>query len=272
MNLCVNARDAMPEGGTLSIRAENVTIDQALATATLDAVPGDYVCIRVSDTGAGIAPEHINRIFDPFFTTKEIGKGTGLGLATVLGIVRGHEGFVRVESQPGEGSTFEVYFPAAQEAQVTAPASASLSPPQGHGELILVVDDETAVCQSVRRILENNGYSVLTAAHGAEGLDVFMRSKGSVQAVLTDMMMPVMNGPAMIVALRQVAPQLPILCMTGLSDQTNIKGTEQLNLPILSKPFSISALLKALHAVMHPSQSANVNGEAKSPPVIQPRA
>jgi PAS domain S-box-containing protein len=154
MNLCVNARDAMPEGGTLTLAAENVTLDAARAAMTPNAKAGEYVRVSVTDTGTGIPPEHVDRIFDPFFTTKEIGKGTGLGLATVLGIVRGHGGFVRVNSRVGQGTTFELCFPASPEVKAAATPEREVPPPRGQGELILVVDDEAAVRETVRQTLE----------------------------------------------------------------------------------------------------------------------
>jgi two-component system, cell cycle sensor histidine kinase and response regulator CckA len=247
MNLCVNARDAMPDGGTLTVEAKNVTVDEAFAAMTPFAKPGLYVCVRVADTGTGIAPKDLDRIFDPFFTTKGVGKGTGLGLATVLGIVRGHEGFVRVDSQLRRGTTFELYFPASPQAQpphLTGPKAPSQ---RGQGELILVVDDEVAVRDSLRRTLETHGYRVVTAAQGTEGLAAFSQHRAEVRAVLTDMMMPFMNGPVMIKALRALDPRLLILGMTGLPEQKSIKGLEDLDLPLmLTKPFTGDELLRVL--------------------------
>jgi CheY-like chemotaxis protein len=203
----------------------------------------------VTDTGTGMAPEIVDRIFDPFFTTKQIGKGTGLGLATVLGIVRGHEGFVRVDSKPRQGTTFELYLPAAPEVRPGETAAQEASPPCGHGEMILVVDDEAAVRESLRRTLEKHGYRVAAAAHGNEGLAVYSKHAGEIRAVLTDLMMPVMNGPATIAALRQINPNMIILGMTGLPG--GMKGMESLNLgAVLTKPFSGDELLRALHSAL----------------------
>ena len=207
--------------------------------------------MSVTDTGTGIPPEHMDRIFSPFFTTKEIGKGTGLGLATVLGIVRGHGGFVRVNSQVGKGTTFELYLPASLDAKTDAPSDQEVLPPRADGELILVVDDESGVRGVVQRTLENHGYRVVTAAEGAEAMALFAKHHTEVRAVLTDMIMPVMDGPSLIRALRQLKPQLPILGTTGVGEKADIKGLESLNLlALLTKPFTGDTLLAALHQAL----------------------
>lgn len=251
MNLCVNARDAMPDGGTLTLMARNVTVDESFAAVTPNAQPGQYVCLSVIDTGTGIQPQDLDRIFDPFFSTKEIGKGTGLGLPTILGIVRGHGGFVRVDSHVGKGTTFELYFPAAEEAR--EPTDDTLHPPTplGQGELILVVDDEAAVRKTIRSTLERRGFRVVTATQGAEGVATFSQHRNEIRAVLTDMMMPVMNGPAMVNVLRALKPGLAIVGMTGLPERTGVKGLENLDLSaLLTKPFSGEELLRALHTAI----------------------
>jgi hypothetical protein len=251
MNLCVNARDAMPNGGTLTLTAENQTLDEASAVMTPEAKPGDYVCVSVTDTGTGIATEHRERIFDPFFTTKEIGKGTGLGLATVLGILRGHGGFVRLESRVGHGTTFRLYLPASRGAETFAGTDHEPPPPPGHGELILVVDDEAPVREVVQRALEKQGYQVLAAAEGAVALTLFKQHRAEVRAVITDMMMPGMDGPSLVRALRQLDAQLPILGMTGLTSKGVAEGAEGFDLPtVLAKPFTGVKLLVALHETL----------------------
>ncbi len=254
MNLLVNARDAMPDGGTLLLAARKETLDPAAAARTPDAKPGPYVCVSVADTGTGIAPEHLERIFDPFFTTKEIGKGTGLGLATVVGIVRGHGGFVRVNSRVGEGTRIEVCFPAAPEASAPAPVrSAALAPP-ARGELVLVVDDEPNVCRLVQRVLERHGYRVLPAANGGEALTLLTRHRAEVRAVVTDLMMPGMQGPTLIQALRRLDPGLPIIAMTGLIEPAKTRELESLGLAaMLPKPFDPDDLLRALHRAVLPA-------------------
>jgi PAS domain S-box-containing protein len=251
LNLCVNARDAMPEGGTLTLAAENVTLDKARAAMTPEVKPGKYVCVSVTDTGMGIAPEHVDRIFDPFFTTKEIGKGTGLGLATVLGIVRGHGGFVRVNSQVGQGTTFELYFPASPEAKTAGTPGRETPPPRGQGELILVVDDEPHVREMVRHTLEKHGYQVIAAGEGTEALALFDQHRAKLRAVVTDLMMPGMDGPKLIKALRQLDARLPILGMTGLDDRAGVKGLADLHLPeLLIKPFAGVKLLTTLRETL----------------------
>jgi PAS domain S-box-containing protein len=255
MNLCVNARDAMPDGGRLTIMVKNVHIDDAFTSMTPGAQSGAYVCISVSDTGTGIPPEIRDYIFDPFFTTKQIGKGTGLGLATVQAIVRSHDGFIRVESQLGRGTTFELYFPATPGAQTAVGSVRAAAPPQGHGELILVVDDEDAVRDCLRRTLERYGYRVVAAAEGREALTVYSQFAGDIRAVVTDMMMPAMGGPATVEALRRIQPHLAIVGMTGFPEQTEVKGLDSLHLPaVLRKPFSGDELLRTLDSALR-SQS-----------------
>jgi PAS domain S-box-containing protein len=279
MNLCVNARDAMPDGGTLTLAANNVTVDESFASMTPGARLGPHVCLTVTDTGTGIAPENLDHIFDPFFTTKEIGQGTGLGLATVLGIVRGHEGFVRVDSRLGHGTTFALYFPASPLAPAAHIARREAQPPRGQGELILVVDDEAALCDSLRRTLENHGYRVVTTSHGGEGLAAFSLHRTTLRAVLTDMMMPVMNGPAMINRLRAIDPHLPILGMSGLPERKAVRGFEQVQLSaLLEKPFTGEELLRVLHAVLQASVAAplkprsSASTEPSCPPPRAPAA
>jgi len=251
MNLCVNARDAMPEGGTLSLAAENVTVDEAFAAMTPQAKPGLYVCVSVTDTGTGISAEHLDRIFEPFFTTKEVGKGTGLGLATVLGIVRGHDGFVRVKSRVGQGTMFEMYLPASPEAKASGPTAPGALPPPAHGEMLLVVDDEASVRAMLQRTLEKHGYRVLAASEGTEALALFTRQRAEIRAVITDMMMPGIDGPTLIRCLRELEPRLPILGMTGLAESTSIQGLQDLDLPVvLIKPFAGAKLLAALHEAL----------------------
>ncbi|MGA2281833.1 MAG: PAS domain S-box protein [Verrucomicrobiota bacterium] len=251
MNLCVNARDAMSNGGTLTLAAENLTLDEAFAAMTPSAKPGPYICVSVTDTGMGIPPENLDRIFDPFFTTKEIGKGTGLGLATVLGVARGHGGFVRVNSQVGKGTIFELYLPASLEAKAAALPERETLPPRAAGELILVVDDEASVRGVVGRTLEKHGYRVVPAAEGVEAMGLFAQHRAEIRAVLTDMMMPDMDGPSLVRALRHLEPQLPILGMTGVGEKADIKGLETLGLLVLlTKPFNSAVLLDVLHQAL----------------------
>ena len=202
----------------------------------------------------GIAPEHLDSIFDPFFTTKELGKGTGLGLASTLNIVRGHEGFMRVDSRQGQGTTFGLYFPATPQAEVGKPADVAASPRGGQGELILVVDDEAAVRESLCFALKSHGYEVLTAADGDQGLAVFRQHRAKIRAVVIDLIMPVANGPNLIAALRAIEPGVAILGITGRLERAGGLSFESLNLSaVLNKPFSGPELLQALDAMLQRS-------------------
>ncbi len=248
MNLCVNARDAMPQGGTLTLAADMVVFDETRAAQLHAPAPGTYVRIAVHDSGHGIPPEICDRIFDPFFTTKEPGKGTGLGLSTVLGIVKAHGGFVLVHSQVDAGSTFEVHLPAAPGAVVPEAGPAVAARPRGNGELVLVVDDEAVVRETTKQILESNGYRVETAANGAEGLE---RLTPAVRLVLTDMMMPTMNGLAFVRQLRVKAPELPVIAATGLGSDVYSGPLESLGVTrLLHKPYAANDLMAAVAAAL----------------------
>jgi PAS domain S-box-containing protein len=248
LNLCVNARDAMPEGGRLSLRAANLTLASGDSALPPGAEAGPFVLIEVSDTGHGIPPEIRQRIFDPFFTTKPLGKGTGLGLATVLGIVRSHGGFVTVDSEPGRGATFRVYLPALPEgAPVAEAVPAESVDPGAAAETILVVDDERDVREATRLVLERRGYRVLTATNGADGLTVYLQHRPEVRLVLTDVMMPVMSGVSLIRALLAIDPRLKVIAATGLTDTVQRSELAALGAAqVLAKPFDGEALLQAL--------------------------
>ena len=249
MNLCVNARDAMPQGGRLSIRAENVDLGDADLRAQGQTKPGLHVALSVIDTGVGIQPEVIGRIFEPFFTTKPPNKGTGLGLSTVTGIVRSHNGFITVSSVPSRGSTFTVYLPASPTEDGPTNPSSDPFTVRGNGEWILVVDDEAPIRLSLRAVLERHGYRVLTASDGAEALSVFLQHRDSVRVVLTDVMMPVMGGIPLIRALRVASKNLNILAMSGLQDSAQRGELEASGvLTVLQKPCSPEDLLAAVAA------------------------
>jgi CheY-like chemotaxis protein len=250
MNLCVNARDAMPHGGKLRIEAENVDIDEHYARMNVEAKPGKYVSLGVTDTGLGIPDQNLSKIFDPFFTTKEHGKGTGLGLSTVAGIVRSHGGFISVYSEVGRGARFRVYLPAieAQSAQAQ-PARRDL--PTGNGELILVVDDENAIREVAKETLSAFGYRAIIAGDGAEAMAVFAAHKDEVKVVITDMMMPYMDGPATIRALRRLDPKVKIIATSGLKAEDKIADAAQLGVKtFLPKPYTAEKLLKTVAAVL----------------------
>lgn len=250
LNLALNARDAMPQGGTLRLTAENAHLDEQNAGLNPEAQAGPYVILRVVDTGQGIAPEIRHRIFDPFFTTKEPGKGTGLGLSTVLGIVKSHKGFMRVLSEAGQGTTFEVYLPATRIAEARSAESEPMTGLLGRGELILVVDDEAPICQMTQTILESRGYRAVTARNGAEALALYALRRDEVQVVLTDVMMPVMDGLALIRALRQLNPALKIIAASGLTSGGNQEELESLGVAtFLTKPYVAEHLLAALQAL-----------------------
>jgi PAS domain S-box-containing protein len=247
MNLCVNARDAMPHGGDLEITIESTELDEHSSRLLPDAIPGRYVTISVRDTGAGIPPQVIDKIFDPFFTTKEHGKGTGLGLSISLGIVRSYGGFINVYSEPAAGALFKVYLPAIDTDPEAVERENRLAPPTGNGELILLVDDEEPIRRITRSMLEAFNYRVVTAVNGREACDIYREKRSEISAVLTDMMMPVMDGPATIAEIRRLNPNVPIIASSGLADA----GKEQQALnsgarQFLSKPYTAPRLLRAL--------------------------
>jgi CheY-like chemotaxis protein len=255
LNLCINARDAMPEGGTLVVTAAKFQADDHYASMVAGARPGSYVQLEVSDTGTGISPEHLDKIFDPFFTTKEVGRGTGLGLATVHKMVTGHGGFLTVRSQVGQGTTFDVFLPAKPEAVALAEPAASAAVQDGQGELILVVDDEEAIRQTTPKTLVLHGYRAVTVGDGVEAIAFFAQRQAEVKAVLTDLMMPVMDGLSLVRVLAKITPGLPVMVSTGVGNDLdqNKKLAELRRLgvvTILTKPYPADQLLQALHAVL----------------------
>jgi PAS domain S-box-containing protein len=251
MNLCINARDAMPEGGSLTIGGENTYIDENYARMQLEAKPGQYVVISVADTGVGIPADVLGRIFEPFFTTKELGKGTGLGLPSIRAIVKGHDGFINVYSEVGKGTEFRIYIPAATTPEAKSVEGGQPAVPVGHGELILVVDDELPILEVARKTLEENGYKVLIASDGAEGLAQYAEHRKEVDAVLIDMVMPYLDGAATIRALRKLDPDVKIIASSGLA--ANDKLFEDADVGVrtfLSKPYSAEKLLRALSEIL----------------------
>ncbi len=257
MNLCVNARDAMPEGGSLSLGADNLQADVRTAAGLGLPQPGPYVLLSVSDTGAGIAPENLAKIFDPFFTTKALDKGTGLGLATVYGIVKTHQGAIQVESQLGVGTRFNVYLPAAVPEAAKPPEPEARKACQGNNELVLVVDDEENIRQTMVRVLETHGYRTQAAADGAQAIALYARQPGLIHLVLTDLMMPNMDGVAAIRCLREMNPQAKIIVTSGLG--SNILVTEAMALganAFLPKPCSAASLLETVRDVLQNGKNA----------------
>ncbi len=252
LNLCVNARDAMPLGGALMLTVENVRFDESYAAMSAGIQPGPYVMLRVSDTGEGIPSDTLDKIFDPFFTTKETGKGTGLGLSTVMGIAKSHGGFVNVRSLVGSGTTFEVCLPAVPEgAMAEAPARPRSAPPRGQGETILVVDDEPNIRDVVRRTLTGHGYRVLTASDGTEAVVLFTEHREQIKAVLTDIMMPFMDGVTMVRTMRKMAPAVKIVASTGMGsargreDKTAALHTLGVR-TLLTKPYTADEVLSTI--------------------------
>ena len=248
LNLCVNARDAMPSGGKLSLQLENVRLDEAYASLNLEAKPGPHLCLTVNDTGTGIPKEIQERIFDPFFTTKEPGKGTGLGLSTTLGIVKSHGGFIHFYSEPGKGSTFKVYLPAnsTPDAAVKVEQETAV-PPRGQNKLVLVVDDEAPIRKLAQRVLERFGYRVLLAADGTEALSLYQTRRNEIDVVITDMVMPNMDGPATITALKAVNPKIKIVASSGMApDGYEAAATRAGVRHFISKPFSAETMLYTL--------------------------
>jgi len=249
MNLCVNARDAMPHGGTLSISAENLFIDENYARMNLEAEMGFYIVITVADTGTGIPPEILDRIFEPFFTTKEPGMGTGLGLSTVIGIIKSHGGFVDVYSEVGKGTEFKVYLPAVEGTQTQQVEELELS--TGQGELILLVDDETAICEITKTSLEIYNYKVITANDGIEAIALYAQHKNEISVVLMDMMMPVMDGPTTIRTLQKIKPQAKIIAISGLASSDKVSVAKSAGAKaFLSKPYTAQELLKTIREVL----------------------
>ena len=251
MNLCVNARDAMPEGGSIAIKAENVYVDENYARMHIEAKAGRFVVISVADTGPGMTPEIQSRIFEPFFTTKEMTKGTGLGLSTALTIVKSHGGFINVYSELHKGSHFALYLPAMDTPGEVDQGIARTDLPLGHGEFVLVVDDEESIREITRGTLETFGYRVITANDGTEALAIYADKKKEIAVVLTDMVMPFMDGPATIRALQRMNSKVRIIAASGLGiNQRPGEGVLEGVSTFLTKPYTAEKLLKTLAQVL----------------------
>ena len=250
LNLSVNARDAMPNGGNLTLSLENCELDDHYAAMRSEVKPGRYVKIRVTDTGMGIPPKLIDKIFEPFFTTKEFNKGTGLGLSTVSAIIKSHGGIIDVYSEPDKGTAFTVFLPAIEIFSKGKPADLA-SLPRGNGETILVVDDEAAILTITGQTLEAFGYDVITATDGADALALYLQHRDKVAVVLTDMMMPVMNGAALVHALQRINPTMRIITASGLSLNAGTSERTASNFQLtLLKPYTAQTMLKAIRLLL----------------------
>jgi len=259
LNLCINARDAMPDGGKLTLSAENLSIRQGGAAMLGDVKPGNYVLMTVADSGTGIPSAIIDKIFDPFFTTKETGKGTGLGLSTVIGIVKSHGGFLKVYSEAGKGSSFKIYLPAHPDKSADSQGKAAPGLSPGNGEWILVVDDEPAVRVVTESMLRDNGYNVLTAGDGADALSVFSTHADKIKVILTDMAMPRLNGIALIKNLKQTAFPVQIIACTGQAEDTYRPQLADLGIGVvLQKPYVSEKLLASLRQMLRREERAPV--------------
>ncbi|MBI4811604.1 MAG: PAS domain S-box protein [Ignavibacteriales bacterium] len=244
MNICVNARDAMPKGGAIAIKAENINLDDMYSHLHVDAKPGPHVVISVTDSGTGMSPEIIDKIFEPFFTTKGLGKGTGLGLATVLSIVKSHGGFVNVYSEVGKGTTFKVYLPSQEGVQLEIEEEKE-ELPVGNGELILVVDDEATIREITKSTLVTYGYTVLTANDGIEAIALYSEHKNRIALLLTDMMMPNMGGVDTIRVISKMNPKVKVVAVSGLAQDVSVAEMKE-EVVFLNKPYTSEILLKTV--------------------------
>jgi two-component system, cell cycle sensor histidine kinase and response regulator CckA len=257
LNLCVNARDAMPKGGTLSILASNCRLDEAGALSIHGARPGSWVVLEVGDTGSGIPPEVLENIWTPFFTTKSDGKGTGLGLSTVRGIVANHSGFVELRTEVGQGTIFRIFLPAVEISPPKQGTASTFNIPEGNGELILLVDDDAPIRDVGTAILERHGYRVVSCVDGVEAIAVFIARAEEISLVITDMDMPRLGGADLAVSLARIRPEIKLLSMSGLhrneTDGSGIAGAKKVTQAFLVKPFDAAEFLRTVHRLLHPS-------------------
>jgi PAS domain S-box-containing protein len=260
LNLCINARDAMPEGGTLSITTRNATFGASNGVGASPVPPGNYVVIEVTDTGIGMAPDVQTRVFEAFFTTKPLGRGTGLGLSTVRTIVQGHGGHVSVESEPGRGSLFRIWLPAQSELPASSAAVDAVEAPavRGQGELILVVDDDSAMLSITQETLTTFGYRVLAAEDGAQAIALYAMHREEIAAAMVDLVMPVMDGRTLIAALRRINPTVKVIVTSGLNGEADTAAAGARH--FLTKPASTCTMLKLVHQVVtEPAAAAASN-------------
>jgi CheY-like chemotaxis protein len=252
MNLGVNARDAMPDGGRLVFETENVTLDRAACKGYLgSASPGDYVLLTVSDTGQGIDNEVLEHIFEPFFTTKEVGKGTGLGLAVVYGIVESHGGYVGCETLPGQGTSFKIYFPVSEHVSEVSRQKEAETPVQGGNEGILLVDDEERIRELGREILTKFGYTVLTAPNGESALELYQEESAKVAVVVLDLIMPGMGGLRCLEGILRLNPGAKVLIASGYSVDGSAKDAVRAGAKgFIAKPYAVRKMLRTIREVL----------------------
>jgi signal transduction histidine kinase/ActR/RegA family two-component response regulator len=247
LNLCVNARDAMPQGGELTLRAENLTLSGETKSEFANIPAGDYVVLVVADTGTGIPSEARPHIFEPLFTTKAPDKGTGLGLSTVAGIVKSHNGFIQVSTETGKGTEFRIFLPVSKSLEADRRAETEKTLPVGHGELILLMDDEATVRQLTQSALQNYGYRVLTATSGLDGITAFDAHKDEIKLLVSDTDMPVMNGILAIQAIQKLKPKIPVIITSGVErDKEQLARIDTTHLTILQKPYTIEQIINAV--------------------------
>jgi CheY-like chemotaxis protein len=255
MNLCVNARDAMPQGGTLTIATGNVNVEEGSVSGQEYVSPGEYVWLSVADTGTGISKDLQGKIFEPFFTTKEVGKGTGLGLATVYGIVKQSGGYVWGDSELGQGACFTIYLPRVKQASATDVPAKTAVQPQGK-EIILVAEDEEALREAMCEYLCGLGYTVLAAGSGKEALSAASEHVGHIDLLITDLVMPKMSGRQLAQMLGSLRPDLKTICMSGYSDDAVLRhGIPELGATFLQKPFSFGTLARKVRDTLGPTET-----------------
>jgi signal transduction histidine kinase/ActR/RegA family two-component response regulator len=258
LNLVVNARDAMPSGGTLTIATAGVLVDDRSVQLPDDILPGAYSMFSVSDTGSGMSPEVQARMFEPFFTTKEKGQGTGLGLATVRGIVQQAGGYIGFSSEAARGSTFRVYLPALPAGSIRAPQQKSSVRPRRGSETILVVEDERQVRELVITLLRDQGYRVLAAANGREAVEAGERRSGSIDLLLADVMLPDLSGPELAERLAATRPDMRALYMSGYTGSVILRRSAlRADVPFLAKPFTPAVLSNKVRRALH-SKAARI--------------
>jgi len=258
MNLAVNARDAMPRGGKLTIETGNVKLDETSVGVGPGAKSGRYVLLAMTDTGAGMTPEIQAHIFEPFFTTKGPGKGTGLGLATVYGIVKQSGGFIYVYSEPGRGATFKIYLPAIDQPAAAGKSVPGIKAAAGGAETILLVEDEDAVRSIIRLILRRAGYTVLEASRGTAAVRLAEQHSGPIHLLITDVVMPEMGGRQLVEHLARLRPDLKVLYLSGYTDDAVVRhGILQADVAFLQKPFTMAALTNKVRQVLDAVASPN---------------